>query len=61
MEISGFEIYCSSSGGALSLVTMDNVQDSKDQSNATYDGNVYDHILAPMDVSVSLSVCSGFT
>ncbi|XP_031373509.1 uncharacterized protein LOC116188354 isoform X3 [Punica granatum] len=56
VEITGLEIYCSSSNGNLSLLTRDNVQDSKDLRNSRYEGNAYDHILAPLDASLSLLV-----
>ncbi|OWM73838.1 hypothetical protein CDL15_Pgr018898 [Punica granatum] len=56
VEITGLEIYCSSSNGNLSLLTRDNVQDSKDLRNSRYEGNAYDHILALLDASLSLLV-----
>ncbi|XP_048139080.1 uncharacterized protein LOC115752507 isoform X2 [Rhodamnia argentea] len=56
VEITGLEIYCNSSNGASSLKIRDNAGDNQCLSNASCESNQFHPILAPLNVSVSLSV-----
>lgn len=54
VEIMGLEVYCNTSNGGSSF--RDNVRDSQCLSNASCESNHFHPILAPLNVSVSLSV-----
>ncbi|KAF8007492.1 hypothetical protein BT93_K1496 [Corymbia citriodora subsp. variegata] len=54
VEITGLEVYCNSSNGGLSF--RENAGDSQCLSNASCESNQFQPILAPLNVSVSLSV-----
>ncbi|KAM1717129.1 hypothetical protein COP2_025269 [Malus domestica] len=56
VEITGLEFYCGTFCGAVELMTMNNGGDSKLWHNTRPDGEKYDSILSPCDVSMSLSV-----
>ncbi|XP_056162092.1 uncharacterized protein LOC130136081 [Syzygium oleosum] len=55
VEIAGLEIYCNSSNGASSLTIRDNDGDNQCLCNANCESNQFHPILAPLNVSVSLS------
>lgn len=57
VEIADFAIYCSSSNGSFGL-SADSTRDSQSPRNGQYEGNPYSHLLEPMDVYVSLLVCT---
>ncbi|GMP98386.1 hypothetical protein CsSME_00046297 [Camellia sinensis var. sinensis] len=56
VEIQGLEVYCSTFQGTLDLMRVDIFGDSKLLENARLEGNKYDYILAPVDLSISLLV-----
>ena len=56
VEIAGLEIYCNSSNGASSLTIRDNARDNQCLGNANCESNQFHPILAPLNVSVLLSV-----
>ncbi|KAL7197985.1 hypothetical protein ACSBR2_020498 [Camellia fascicularis] len=56
VEIQGLEVYCSTFQGTLDLMRVDIFGDSKLLENARLEGNKYDYILAPVDLSMSLLV-----
>ncbi|KAJ4705606.1 Vacuolar protein sorting-associated protein like [Melia azedarach] len=56
VEIKGLEIYCSTFQSDVNLMSLDNTGDSNFWSLAKAQGNAFDHILKPLDVSVSLLV-----
>ncbi|KAI6675257.1 hypothetical protein NL676_003163 [Syzygium grande] len=55
VEIDGLEIYCNSSNGASSLTIRDNAGDDQCLGNANCESNQFHPMLAPLNVSVSLS------
>ena len=56
VEIQGLEVYCSTFHRTLDLMKVDITGHSKLWSNASLEGNEGVHILAPVDVSMSLLV-----
>ncbi|KAI7990467.1 putative vacuolar protein sorting-associated protein 13C [Camellia lanceoleosa] len=56
VEIQGLEVYCSTFQGTLDLMRVDIFVDSELLENARLEGNKYDYILAPVDLSMSLLV-----
>lgn len=57
IEVHGLELYCRTFEGPLDLSRVENIVDSKcaEESNSEVENCV--HILSPLDVLVSLSVC----
>lgn len=54
VEILGLGLYCSTIQGDQDLMSIGNIGESKLWNNASCDGNTYDYILVPFDMSVSL-------
>lgn len=57
VEIVGLEIYCSTFQGIMDF-SVENDGNSKLLGNKGFEGNSYDYLLAPCDVSLSLLVCN---
>ncbi|KAK6259268.1 hypothetical protein SCA6_013742 [Theobroma cacao] len=56
VEIEGLEIYCSISKEAANVLSLNQVEDSKPWCNSHFVGDKSDHILEPVNVSLSLLV-----
>ena len=57
VEVEGLEIYCSISKEAANILSLNNAKDSEPWFNSHFVGDKSEHILEPVNVSLSLLVC----
>lgn len=57
IEVQGLELYCRTVEGTLDLLSVENTVDSKIFEESNSEAENCFHVLSPLDVLVSLSVC----